>query len=835
MENYNQNISGSESVQEDAGGVSLRELWFTVINHWKWFVLSLCVFLFVGVIYYLRITPTYSRSAQVLIKEDNRKSNSIMDVSTSFSDLGFGMGRVNVDNEMYSFQSPDLLLEVVRNLKLDVSYRTEGFFHDRPLYGSSLPIEVEFLTVGYNEPADLKVTPADSAHVTLSNFTLGKDIKDDKTLIKAAYGDTVATPSGNVVVRKASSINDLAFEKPVLVARRGYRSTVNSCQKKLSVALANKNSTVLALTYNDVNVQRADDVLWMIINVYNENWIKDKNLISISTNQFIAERLRIIEQELGSVDKNITSFRSTHRIPNEGAVSMDMQISKQSSQKIVDLNTQLSIARLLKADIMGAATGALLPANVGLNDANTESQINQYNNGAMQRKRLVENSSEDNLIVKDLDAQLASLKDAILVSLDTYIRSVGVQIESTQQVQVQSEARVSDMPLQTGALLSDERQQKVKESLYLYLLQKREENELSQAFTAYTTRIIASPGGSPNPVSPKRNMILLVAMFLGLALPFGWFYLKEVLNTTVRGRKDLENLSVPFLGELPSIAEYKHFKDKVLERLGLKKDPNADKREIVVKPHSRDIINEAFRVVRTNLEFMKGKDAGCTVIMVTSFNVGSGKTFISSNLSTALAVKHRRVLVIDLDLRRRSLSALVETPHKGITDYLSAKTDDYKSLIVKGAAGTALDILPVGMMPPNPAELLAEPRLAQMISELRAKYDYIFLDCPPIEIVTDADVVAPLADMTILSVRAGLLERAMLPQIDKYYASKRYNNICIVLNGTEGAGQYGYRYGYKYGYAYGKYGYGHGYGYYGSKHSGDTYYGSSDEELEKQA
>ena len=830
MENYNQNLAAVESASSDEmNGITLREIWFMVIDRWKWFVLSMAVCLFAGTFYVLKITPSYVRSAKVLIKEDNRRAGtSIMDVSTSFSDMSFGMGRVNVNNEIISFQSPDLMLQVVRNLNLDVNYRSKGFFHDKPLYGNSLPINVSFLSLGNNDRAALKVSPADSAHVLLTNFVCG-ELEDESTVVRAAYGDTVVTPAGSVVVRKSLTTDNLELTEPIMVNRVGYRAAAAGCSARLSASLNDKQSTVIILSYKDVNIQRADDVLWMVINVYNENWMKDKNSISVSTNEFISERLRIIEEELGTVDKTITSFRSSHRLTGKDVVATDVTVSTEAAKLQVDLNNQLSIARMLRADILNAPAGSLLPANVGLNDASTQSQINQYNTSTLQRNRLVENSSEENLLVKDLDGQLAALKGVIIVSLDTYIRSVNVQMESARQVQSASDARVSSVPLQTGAILSDERQQKVKESLYLFLLQKREENELSQAFTAYTTRIIASPGGSSSPVEPRRNMILLVAFVLGLAVPFGFFYLKEVLNTSVRGRRDLENLNVPFVGELPSVAPPKRMLEQVTGRLLKKSRLAAEKeRQILVKPHSRDIINEAFRVVRTNLEFMKGKDGGSQVIMVTSFNVGSGKTFISSNLATALAIKNRKALAIDLDLRKRTLSLFAGEPRKGITDYLGGKTDDYQSLIVKGIGGTSLDILPVGMIPPNPAELLAEPRLEELIKELRSHYDYIFLDCPPIEVVTDADVVAPLADTTLFVVRAGLFERSMLPQIDKYYASKRYNNICVVLNGSESTAQYaGYRYGYKYGYAYGHYGH-YGYGY-GSKDS-DTYYGSSTEE-----
>ena len=563
---------------------------------------------------------------------------------------------------------------------------------------------------------------------------------------------------------------------------------------------------MIYLGFKDVSIQLDDDVLRMVINVYNENWIKDKNQITTSTNEFIADRLRVIEQELGSVDKTITAYQSEHRIPDyKAAASMDMQLSAEAGKHLMELNNQLSIARFLQSDIRGAAPGTLLPANVGLEDPGTQAQIAQFNTSMLQRNRLVESSSEENLLVKDLDQQLASLRSTILTSLDNYIKSVNIQIASSQQAQRSSQARVSDIPLQAGQLLSDERQQTVKEALYLFLLQKREENELSQAFTAYNTRVVASPSGSGAPISPNKKMIYLVALLLGLAIPFAWFYLKEILNTTVRGRKDLENLSAPFLGELPSTQ-----RKKGLFKRNLISDRPED-RQIVVKPHSRNVINEAFRVVRTNLEFMRGKDPGSKVLMVTSFNIGSGKTFVSANLANALAIKGKKTIVLDLDLRKRSLSLVAGETKHGLSDWLGGQTDDWRPLVIHQACGESLDILPVGATPPNPAELLAEPRLAQLLTELREEYDYILLDCPPIEIVTDADLVAPLADITLFIVRAGLLERSMLSQIEKYYTAKKYNNIALLRNGTEADGRYGYKYGYKYGY--GKYG---SYGAYGS-------------------
>ena len=826
----NKNVPVDQTSEQENNGISLRELWGLFLANWKWFALSVAICMLAATYYILKTTPSYVRSASVLIKEDRKSGTAALDISQSFSNLGFGQLRVNVNNEILNFTSPDLMLQVVRNLDLDVSYKAKGLFHDYPLYGSSLPMTVRFLSLSGGDRAAVTVSPVDSGKVKLSGFVLnGVDLgspgtdatpsRAKKFVIKlkrkvieseysvvAAYGDTVCTPVGMMTVNRDENVNIAPFTEPVYVTRIGYQATARSCSARLSAGLSEKEATVIALSYRDVNVQRADDVLAMVINVYNENWIKDKNTLTNATNEFIAERLAIIESELGSVDESITSFRSSHRIPDSRTVAqMDMQLSAEAGKQLLELNNQLSIARFLQGDIRNASYSSLLPANVGINDPNTMSLINQYNSLMLQRNRLVENSSEENLLVKDLDVQLASMRTAIQTSLSNYIKSVEIQISSSQRAQQSSEARVSNIPIQTGRLLSDERQQKVKEALYLYLLQKREENELSQAFTAYNTRIVASPGGSSSPVAPNKKMIWLVALIFGLGFPFAFFYLRETLNTTLRGRKDLENLSAPFLGELPSIEPKKR-----LFKRASKKDERSE-RAIVVKPRSRNVINEAFRVVRTNMEFMHGKSGGCQVVMFTSFNVASGKTFIASNLGVALAIRGRKVLAIDLDLRKHTLSMFAKEAKLGVSDYLSGRVPDFRPLIVKGASDTALDILPVGTTPPNPAELLSEERLGTMLDALRSEYDYIFLDCPPIEIVTDADLVAPLVDTTVFVLRAGLMERSMLPQIERFYLTKRYPNIAMILNGTESAGHYGTKYGYRYGYKYGyKYGYGTG-------------------------
>lgn len=374
-------------------------------------------------------------------------------------------------------------------------------------------------------------------------------------------------------------------------------------------------------------------------------------------------------------------------------------------------------------------------------------------------------------------------------SVDNLIVSLNTQIRSIRQQEVATTQQLASNPSQAKYLLSVERQQKVKEELYLYLLQKREENELSQAFTAYNTRVITAPRGSALPMAPNKKNILLVAFALGLLVPAVIIFMQENMNIKVRGKKDLENLSVPYLGEIPLYSNNKKKKNKSQEKT------------IVVEEGNRNIINEAFRVLRSNVDFMKNKNTDQKVFVITSFNPGSGKSFFSVNIATSFAIKGKKVLVIDGDLRQGSISAYVGSPKKGLSDYLGNRVANWNEALVIDKKHANLHVLPVGTIPPNPTELLEDEKFATLMQILRNEYDYIFVDCPPIDIVADTQIIEQYADRTLFVVRAGLLDRSLLSELESIYLEKRFKNLSVILNGTESTGgRYSYRYGYSYGY-----------------------------------
>lgn len=778
--------------------LNIRDVLWLCIAKWYWFIVSIVLCLACAVYYVLSSPPVYSQSASVLIK-DTSKGKSVGNQSGQpFEDFGIFTTNTNLSNEMLTMSSSSTMEEVVRRLRLDMNYFVSGRFHEIALYGTSLPIEVELLDVLNNSAVAINLDLKPSGKISLTYFELNDTVLVIKRPINGILADTLHTPLGRVVVFP-SEYYSMADNMEIHVKKTTLSEAIEHYGEELSIGQSDDKACVINLRVNDVSVQRADDILATLINVYNENWVRDKNQIAISTSMFINDRLGIIESELGNVDSDISSFKSEHLIPDvESAASMYMSQASDAQQSIIKLNNEIYMARYLRNYLANDVNrNSLMPMNNDFSNGAISAQIAEYNRRLIERNDLVNKSSERNPLVVEKNSTLDEMRSVIISSIDNQIVSLNAQIKSLESVGSRATSQIASNPGQAKYLLSVERQQKVKESLYLYLLQKREENELSQAFTAYNTRIIDAPGGSLKPVAPKKIKIYAIALIIGMAIPLGTICLKEMSNTVVRGRKDIESLTIPFVGEIPEVG-----KKKGIGRLFGKKE-KANGKGIVVKDGCRNVINEAFRVVRTNLEFMMGVHDH-HIIALTSANPGSGKTFTTFNLACSLALKGKRVLAIDFDLRKGSLSKYVGRSKRGIADYMAGHIGDINEIIKKNAAGMKIDLIPVGTLPPNPTELLFSPLLPELLDTLKSHYDYVFLDCPPVEIIADAAIINQVADKTIFVIRAGVFDRTMIPEVQKLYDSGKYKNIAILLNGTDvGIGKYGSRYGYRYGYSYG--------------------------------
>lgn len=780
--------------------ITMRDLATLFLPRWRWFVLSMVVAVSVAAIY-LSVTPAiYTRSASVLIKDDSQ-SSSALSAENAFADMGLFQSNTNIQNEILTLQAPILMEEVVKRLDLDANYTVTERFKEKVLYKDS-PVRVVWEQGDVYRNLSFRIDLLPENRVALSRFMLD-DEEVDGDEVNGQLLDTLSTPLGKLILLPTESYSNKELDTPIAYSQSSVQSAASRYTEALTVALADEKATVVSLSINDVSTPRAEDILNTLISIYNENWIKNKNQITISTSRFIGERLGVIEEELGGVDNDISSFKSKNLLPDVASVSEKyLSQSGENEKNILVLNTQLAMARYIGNYLRHDVTlNQLLPANSGVDNMKVESQIAEYNTLLLQRNNLQANSSAKNPLVIDMNHSLASMKEAIIRSVDDLIAILAIQIDKITISETKNLGKLASNPNQVKYLLSVERQQKVKEALYLFLLQKREENELSQTFTAYNTTVVNPPQGNPFPIAPKKSLILLVAFVIGLLLPAIILYLIESMNTLVRSRKDLEVLTIPFIGEIPlAVGEKKR-------RFSCKKEPLPS--SVVIEEKSRNVINEAFRIVRTNIDFMRGKAEQRTVIMTTSVHSGSGKTFISTNLAISMAVKGAKVLVLDADLRKATFSTLVDSPAKGLSDYLNGSITNVNEVIVRGTLHRHLNVIPVGTIPPNPSELLLSTRFEELIQRLRSEYDYIFIDCPPVEVVTDAAIIAKLCDLTLFIIRAGLMDRRTLPEVEDIYVSNRLNKMCVILNGLEYTGsKYGYRrYGYS-SYGYGKYGYG---------------------------
>ena len=762
-------------------GVNIIDLLVYFASRWKWFLVSVIVFGGLAWLHYARSPRVYFRSATVIIKDpSNKTSTAGLDRYDNF------INKVNVANEILQFRSKRLMREVVLRVHADVSYRCKDGLHYDELY-TQAPVSVSFHDMLPEQSMSLTVTPADSVSVMVS----GLDGKDEPRRVR--LNDTVSVAQGSLVVSPTNYYSPKWKNVPVQVTKMPLESMVNYYRGAVGIRQEEEESSILTLSLKDSSPARAEDVLNMLIAVYNEEAIRDKNQVAVNTANFINERLIIIEGELGGVESDLESFKRENRIVDIGSTAgMYMSESQKYNADALELETQLRLAAYIKDYLTDPKKETdLIPSNTGIGDQNIEGQISLYNAAKLKRDRLIDDSSERNPVVEELNNSLRAMKQNIIRAVDNMIVSLKVKRDDAQSREERAQQRVTSIPSKERRMLSIERQQKIKEALYLFLLNRREENALSQAMADNNARVIDSADGSDAPIAPQRNRILLLGLLVGLAVPAVACLAIMFMDTRVRNRKDIEGaVNVPFLGEIP------------LDR-DVQKQKNA---KAVVSEHGDDMVSESFRILRTNLTFMARKDKGVQVITFTSFNEGAGKTFISRNLAMSLSYAKKRVVLVDLDIRKATLSHHFHTHSAGVTNYLADPTVTVDDIV---KTQERFDIIGAGMSAPNPAELLMDRRLDELMAELRKRYDYVIADNVPVGIIADAAIANRVADMTVFVVRAGKLDRRQLPDLEKLYQDRKLNNMALVLNGVDPKRP---GYGYGYGYGYGHYGYGYGYG-----------------------
>ena len=827
--------------QEDSGSfLNIMDIVGLCISNWFWFVICLAVTWSAAWIYLRMTPPVFTRSTSIVVKED-ANTQALNDIFTR-TRYGRRNSSTTLYNEMITLKKPGLMTKVVDRLNLDYEYQIRGKLRHTTLYGSSLPITVE-IENAENTYATFTIDTKDD-----NNAKITCQHGDDSKTYKAPYNRPVKTVLGVVTINKTPAFTSRSKDD-ITVTKRPKNDAAAIFISELNVNNSVQESSVIDISLTDVNIERADDVLNTLIAVYNEQWIENRNQVIVATNRFISERLEAIEQELGDVESELSNYQISNHTLNsssEGARYMGRALEYETQGE--QYENELAMIKYYRGYISAIKDrNQPLALPTGINSGTLAGQVGQYNSLVMQRTNIISASTETNPLINDIDRQLSVLQHGMLVTIDNHVATINTQMKMLHINDEKNNAKIAATPSKQKQYVDIERRRKIKEQLYTFLLQTREQNQMNQAFEAYNTRVLQPAGGSNRQSFPDNNKIKQIALAIGLGLPLAFIILREWLNSKIRGRRDVEKLSVPFVGELPQIEfpdettegiikEFIEDSKYKLEKLKGKitgkhvhhrrKDKLHKGERVVVKHGSRNVINEAFRVLRTNVEFIIGQDKEKNVIMTTSANPGSGKTFISYNLALCMSLKKKKTLAIDLDLRRRNLSVYVDKPEIGLSDYINGTISDWHDLLIQSKESEYLYVLPVGTLPPNPAEILAYDKFAQLIKEVRKEFDYVFFDCPPVEIVADTSIIAKYADITLFVIRVGLMELEFLNIIEEYYDEHKYNNMGIILNGTLTANsRYGYRrYGYRYGYGYG-YGYG-GYGYYGSGYSsgyGDGY------------
>ena len=793
--------------------IDFRTLLFKYIIHWPWFVGAVLLCL-VGAWFYLHwATPIYNISATVLIKDEKKGGGS--GVSSELEDMGLSglmTSSKNIDNELEVLRSKTLVKEVVNQLNLYITYKDEDEFPAKSLYKTSpvqvslTPQEAEKLSSPMVVEMMLQPKGSIDVNVTVGEKGYQKHFEklpaifptDEGTLAFFQDVDSVTLQDGTKVPRLEKNVRHITatINKPMRVAK-GYCNS-------LSIAPTSKTTSVAVISLKNSSLQRGQDFINQLLEMYNRNTNNDKNEIAQKTAEFIDERISIISKELGSTEADLETFKRDAGITD---LTSEAQIAlagnAEYEKKSVENRTQISLVNDLRKYLKGNEY-EVLPSNIGLQDAASAGAIDRYNQMLVERKRLLRTSTENNPTIINLDTSIRAMRTNVQATLDATLKGLQITKEDLAREASRYSRRINDAPTQERQFVSIARQQEIKSGLYLMLLQKREENAITLAATANNAKIIDEALADDNPISPKKTIVYLAALVLGVGLPVGVIYLIGLTKFKIEGRADVEKLtSLPVVGDIP-LAD---------EKTG----------SIAVFENQNNLMSETFRNVRTNLQFML--ENGKNVILVTSTISGEGKSFISANLAISLSLLGKKVVIVGLDIRKPGLNKVFNIPKKehGITQYLTKTTANLMDFVQPSDINKNLFILPGGTVPPNPTELLARGGLEKAIETLKANFDYVILDTAPVGMVTDTLLIGRVADLSVYVCRADYTHKAEFTLINELAENNKLPNLCIAVNGLDlNSRKYGYYYGYgKYGkyYGYGKrYGYGYGYG---EKHGGE--------------
>ena len=799
--------------EESSSGFDLRKIWSHVVLNWYWFILSTLFCVALAYVYLRYQHPVYQAAMKILIKDDTSRGGRYRSSDMLMDQLGVISNSNGFDNELEILKSATVATRAVSALKLYVTYTLEGRVIEADLYKNS-PILVDLEEARQEQlkrPVVIEIKKKGKGITAAIHLPSSGSEGSVKVHTITKFPSTVDTNVGKIMFSRnpgfqLSERKLTATIYPPVMMGRAYA-------KRLNAQATSKFTSVALVSIHDINRERATDYLSELIRAYNMDANQDKNEVAKKTEQFIKERIEVIRSELDETEGQLEGFKRSNELVNLPTdASQALNQSTQFQKEQVAMQTQMSLVHSLQDYVNNPANSMeVIPANLGITDAAVNRMVAQYNDAVLNRNRLIRSASEDAPRVLQVTDEVQGLWVAIQQQLNSIYRNLQVQKSSIDQQYALFSGKVSNTPTQERVLNNIGRQQEIKSGLDLMLLQKREENYISLASNATKARVIDEPQ-SGGKVSPKSSLIMLAAFIIGLLLPLLILYLDEMLRFRINGREDIEKLTnIPILADIP-----------------LTKDLAVGERAIVVKENTNNMMEEAFRGLRTNLRFIMGP--GEKVLCCTSTVPSEGKTFVATNLAMSLALLGKKVIIVGLDVRKPRLVKLFGLPSssQGITTYLANDVADFDLLdkqIFHGVVNPNLDVLPAGVIPPNPGELITRDILDKGIEHLKEEYDYIILDTPPVGLVSDTFELARLCDVTFFVVRSEFSTRGDFEQINRIQSEGKLPKVNLVLNGVDlSKKKYGFYYGYgkygtysRYGTYYGRYGHYGTYGNYGDK------------------
>ena len=784
-QNPNQPVDTNESQEID-----IKQLVFTFLSKWYLFALSAILLLAAGVIFLKMQTQEYEVTTSILIKEEQNS----MQEQFLLEDMGMSaFSKSNIDNEIGILKSPDMVCKIVTDLELNTTYRyvNPTHFYEPDLYKNS-PLYVRWEDI---EPDKIPCT----ATLTFTKhgnegFKVEAEYqKNTQTLTIDKLPAIITLPIGKFYIAKHEGVD--MENRPLEVKVMNAMSVAKNIINNMTIAQTTKQSTQLDITLKSEIRQKGEEFLAALIEEYNRQAAEDKNKVAYNTAVFIDERLKNIAMELGDVEYQVEAFRKEKQVTDiPTQVESYFQKSSSYDAKRLEIETQLNLITYIQNFISNPENKNKLIPNLGITDPGLLAVIKSYNELLMERERVQTSASEINPSAKQLNNQIAAMHESIRASLANEKNACEIALRDLERENTITSSKIHSIPTVSRQYTDILRQQEVKSALYTYLLQKREETNLTQAGVAPKAKIIARPHSSPNPVSPRTSLVLFLFFLIGLSIPAIILFLKDYFQTKITGMDDMAGLKdINIIGDI------------------IKVENLPDRGKIVVKPNDTSVVNEMFRTLRNNLLFMLSEKEQ-NVILVTSTVTLEGKTFIAANLARSLSLMDKKTILIGADIRNPKLAKVVGVPKReiGLSSYLAGQIQDYNEIIEQ--VENNFYLLQSGPVPPNPNELLSKRRVGELLNELKKEFDYIVLDTAPVGVVSDTFMLAKYADACIYVVRENYSEKDTISFINNIVHDKRLRNVAVVLNmavnpKTQGRYKYGYKYSYRY-----RYGYAQGYG-----------------------